>query len=195
MWTGIWAEKRESGFTLLGLLSAVVILGILAGIAIPSYQSWLPKSRVSGAAREFFSDLQLARMSAISENNNYVITFDTGNNRYSIYDDNDNDFDTSGVESGELLKTVDIDDRYQGIGYGYIAGNNPSGNPITGEVTFTGTPPSVTFKSTGLSNKAGSVYLIPTTDTSRKDRQRAITVSIIGRVRLYRHTGTGSVWE
>jgi Tfp pilus assembly protein FimT len=137
MWTSIWAEKRESGFTLLGLLSAVVILGI----AIPSYQSWLPKSRVNGAARELFSDLQLARMSAISENNDYVITFDTGNNRYSVYDDNDNDFATAGAESGELVKTVDIDDRYQGIGYGYIAGNNPSGNPITSEVMFTGTPP------------------------------------------------------
>jgi Tfp pilus assembly protein FimT len=194
MWTSIWAEKRESGFTLLGLLSAVVILGILAGIAIPSYQSWLPKSRVNGAARELFSDLQLARMSAISENNDYVITFDTGNNRYSVYDDNDNDFATAGAESGELVKTVDIDDRYQGIGYGYIAGNNPSGNPITSEVMFTGTPPRAIFKPTGL-GKNGSVYLKPTVDTSRKDRQRAIVVSTVGRVRLTRHTGTGSVWE
>ena len=193
MWTGIWAEKRESGFTLLGLLSAVVILGILAGIAIPNYQSWLPKSRVNGAARALFSDLQLARMSAISENNNYVITFDTGNNRYRIYDDNDNDFATAGAEPGELVKTVDIDDRYQGIGYGYIPGNNPSGGAITGEVTFTGTPPRFIFEPTGLSNKAGSVYLKPTGDDVRKDRQRAITVSSIGRVKLWRHTG--SVWK
>ena len=191
MGAGIWTESRPSGFTLIGLLLTMVIMGILAGIAIPSFSPWLPKSRVNGAARTLFTDLRLAKMNAISENNDYVITFDTGDNRYSIYDDDDNDFASAGAESGELVKTVDIDDRYPGIEYGYIDGNNPSGNPITGAIMF-GAIPRAIFKPTGL-GKAGSVYLKPTVDTSRKDRQRAITVSSIGRVRLYRHTG--SAWE
>ena len=191
MVTGSWTEGRPAGFTLFGLLLTMVIMGILAGIAIPSYSPWLPKSRVNGAARTLFTDLRLAKMNAISENNDYVITFDAGNHRYSIYDDDDNDFATAGAESGELVKTVDIDDRYPGIEYGYIDGNNPSGNPITGAIMF-GAIPRAIFRPTGL-GKAGSVYLKPTVDTTRKDRQRAITVSSIGRVRLYRHTGSG--WE
>ena len=182
MGADICAERRPSGFTLIGLLLTMVIMGILAGIAIPSFSPWLPKSRVNGAARTLFTDLRLAKMKAISENRNYEITFDTANNRYSIY-----------LESGALVKTVDIDDRYPGIGYGYIPGNKPSGGAITGEVTFTGTPPRFIFEPTGLSNKAGSVYLKPTGDDVRKDRQRAITVSSIGRVKLWRHTG--SVWK
>ena len=184
--------KQVMGFTVAEVLVAASILGILSAIAIPSYNAWLPKSRVNGAARELFAECQLAKMRAISENNDYVITFNTGNNSYGIYDDNDCDFATAGAESGELVKTVDVSNKHPGIGYGYIAGKSPSGNVITKAVTFTGTPPRVTFSPTGLASKHGSVYLMPTADSSngRKDRQRAITVLRTGRVRLYKHTGT-----
>ena len=187
--------KEPTGFTVTELLIAAGILGILSSIAIPSYNGWLPKTRVNGAIRELFTELQLAKMKAISENNDYVITFDTANNAYSIYDDDDNDFATAGAELDELAKAIDIDNRHPGIAYGYIPGNSPSGSAITKAVTFSGTPPRVTFSPTGLANKKGSIYLLPTVDSSnsRKDRQRAITVLQTGRVRLYRHTG--STWE
>jgi prepilin-type N-terminal cleavage/methylation domain-containing protein len=187
--------KQATGFTVIELLIAAGILGILSSIAIPSYNAWLPKTRVNSAARELFAELQLAKMRAISENNDYVITFDTADNTYSIYDDDDNDFATTGTESDELVKAIEIDDRHPGIEYGYIAGNSPSGSAITKTVTFSGTPPRVAFSPTGLANKNGSIYLVPTVDTSnsRKDRQRLITVLKTGRVRLYRHTG--SSWE
>ncbi len=187
--------RQATGFTVTELLVAAGILGILSTIAIPSYYAWLPKSRVNGVARELFAEFQLAKMRAISENNDYVMTFDTGNNTYSVYDDDDNDFATAGVESDELVKTVDIDNKHPGIEYGYIPGNGPSGSGITKAVTFSGTPPRVTFTPTGLANKNGSVYLMPKADSSngRKDRQRLITVLRTGRVRLYRHTG--SSWD
>jgi Tfp pilus assembly protein FimT len=187
--------RQATGFTVSELLVAAGIVGILSTVAIPNYYAWLPKSRVNGAARELFAEFQLAKMRAISENNDYVMTFDTGNNTYSIYDDDDNDFATAGVESDELVKTVDIDTKHANIEYGYIPGNSPSGSVITKAVTFSGTPPRVTFSSTGLANKNGSVYLMPTADSSnsRKDWQRVITVLQTGRVRLYRHTG--SRWD
>lgn len=190
-----WTRRQATGFTVTELLVAAGILGILSTIAIPSYYTWLPKSRVNGAARELFAEFQLAKMRAISENNDYVMTFDTSNNLYSIYDDNDNNFATAGVESHELVKTVDIDNKHPGVAYGYISGNGPSGSAITKAVTFSGTPPRVAFSPTGLANKNGSVYLVPTADSSnnRKDRQRLITVLRTGRVRLYRHTG--SSWD
>ena len=187
--------KQATGFTVIELLIAVGILGILSSIAIPSYNAWLPKTRVNSAARELFTELQLAKMKAISENNDYVITFDGANNTDRIYDDDDNDFATAGAEWEELVKAVDIDNRHPGISYGYVSGESPSGSVITKAVTFSGSPRRVAFSPTGLANKNGSIYLVPTADTSnsRKDRQRVITILKTGRVRLYRHTG--SAWE
>lgn len=183
--------KREAGFTFAELMITIAIVGILAAIAIPQLSEYLPRSRVNGAARDLFTELQVSKMKAISENNNYVITFNTSNNTYKIHDDDN----SNGMEdTGESIKTVDIEERYPGTGYGYITGTyNTSGSALISKpVTFSGTPPTLTFKPTGLA-KAGAVYLIPIAETSEKDRQRAITVTMIGRVRLYRHTGTE--WE
>ena len=173
--------RRDLGFTMVEMMIVVAVMAILAAIAIPSYYEYLPKSRASGAARQLFTEMQYAKMRAISENNDYKIEFDTTNNRYRIYDDT------------VLIKTINIGEAHSGIAYGYVSGNNWNGDAITGAVTFSGTPPSVTFRSTGLANKNGTVYLKPTGDTARKDRQRAISVKQTGRVRLYKHNG--STWE
>ncbi len=71
--------RQAKGFTLLELMIVIAIIGIMAAVAIPNFRDSLPKSRVNAAARELFTEMQLARMKAISENNYYVITFDTGN--------------------------------------------------------------------------------------------------------------------
>ena len=183
-------RKTEHGFTLLEMIVVLIIGGVLTAIAIPAFMNWAPKYRVNGAGRQVFSEMMAAKAKAISESNNYIISFDISNNSFTIHDDDDND---GTQDTGESVRTVDIPVAYPGIEFGYIDGNNPSGDPITGAVTFSGSPPRVTFKRSGLANKNGAVYLKPEDETSRRDRQRCITVLLTGRVRLYKHTGSG--WE
>ena len=182
-------RKTEYGFTLLEMILVLIIGGVLTAVAIPAFSNWAPKYRVNGAARQVFSEMMAARAKAISESNDYVISFNTGNNSFTIHDDDDND---GTQDSGESLRTVDIPEAYPGIEFGYIDADNPSGDAITGAVTFSGSPPRVTFERSGLANKNGSVFLKPA-DGIRRDRQRCITVLLTGRVKLYRHTGSG--WE
>ena len=185
--------KNKEGFTMIELVIVVAIIAVMTGFAIPYIIGMQPTLRVNSAARDLTTEMQLAKMRAVSQRNDYVITFDITNNQYSVYDDNDNDFATAGAESAELEKTVDIDANYSGIQFGYVSSQTgTSGGSISNPVTFSGTPRRVTFRPDGTANKNGSVFIIPTEDIadSKDARQRAITVIQTGRVKLWKHDGS-----
>lgn len=69
--------KRSMGFTLIELLVAVAILGILAAVALPSYQSYVRKSRRSDAIIAL-SRIQLAEEKWRANNTSYGALSDLG---------------------------------------------------------------------------------------------------------------------
>lgn len=198
---------KQKGFSILELIVVVAIVAVVTGIFIPVYFSMKPTIRVNGAARQIQGDFMWARMRAVSENNNYVITFgsagpDLSNNTYYIYDDDDNDFNTVGTETTELVKTVVIPNDYQGVGYGYtVSKRTDNTTDLTEAVTFNSggatKPIWFKFEPNGRSNIPGGIYLILDEDKTngRKDRSRAITVIQTGRIKIYDYNAINNKWE
>ena len=67
--------RRETGVTLLELLIAMAILGIIISVAIPSFSDAGDSQRLIGATEQLFNHIQQARSEAIAGNTTGYINF------------------------------------------------------------------------------------------------------------------------
>lgn len=81
--------KNEKGFTLIELMIVIAIIGILAAVAIPSYQNYTKRAKAS-EAKVMLDAIRTHQESYRAENNKYVDTlatigFSTSNRYYYTY--------------------------------------------------------------------------------------------------------------
>lgn len=62
------AVHRQRGFTLIEVMIAVAIVGILAMVAVPNYLQWNARYQLKQATTELAGSLNLARMAAMNRN-------------------------------------------------------------------------------------------------------------------------------
>ena len=77
--------NQQKGFTLIELIVVMGIMGILATIAVPTFQNYIRNQNLKTAARGITSDFFATREKALSENMTYCIHFDQANNGYCIF--------------------------------------------------------------------------------------------------------------
>lgn len=99
---------RERGFTLVELMIVIVVIGILAAIAAPNYQSFMAQRRLNGAARQIMSDLMAARMKAVSLNQKVKISF-KNDHEYEIWNDANGDTAVADNEGDDIAKDINAD--------------------------------------------------------------------------------------
>ena len=76
--------RKKAGFTLTELVIVIAVLGLLTAVGVPSFLSWLPKYRLKSAARDLYSNLQLAKMAAIKYNKKCRVNYSVNPDQYTV---------------------------------------------------------------------------------------------------------------
>jgi prepilin-type N-terminal cleavage/methylation domain-containing protein len=74
--------RSSKGFTLIETMVIIALIGVLAGLTIPSFANYLQRQKVIGARSELMADLQYARSIAIARRTTFRVDFQL--DRYQI---------------------------------------------------------------------------------------------------------------
>ena len=151
--------KKRDGYTLVELITVVVIIGLLTLASLPAFNNMRKGARLKASARRVTSALRYARRLAITMNSIYSVVFNQTNNTFGVI----NGF--SGSDTIE--KRFSLDETISFDSDGYPIKNFP--NDI------------VQFKPNGSAKRKGTIW-IKSTDGSYF---HITVVNTSGRTRIY----------
>lgn len=189
-------KSREAGFTMIEMMIVVVIIAVSVSVAVPNLMLWFNNLSVKSAARDLYSAIQEARMTAVEQNASTAIVFDTTNSRYYICSDPgaDDNWDSAGDMTGTGDNVIErrvslLSQAYKNkVRFGNGNATTPVGSAFGDSITYASPDNVLVVNSRGIGN-AGYVYLTnPDNGTAY-----AVGTQSSGLVRLLKWNGTA--WQ
>jgi len=162
------APRAQRGLTMIELLVTMTVLGLLAMVAVPSFNEAILSNKLSSFSNTFMASAQLARSEAIKRNASMTMCRSADGTScassggwqqgWIVFNDRNGDGDIDSDETRVL--------HQQSIGSEYL---------------FTGDQYTLVFRATGLASTSASLKLCKATP-SPGSQERTLSVSATGRV-------------
>ncbi len=110
-------EKREwvlRGFTFIEAVMVIVILGILVVVANPRFEIFY-ELKIRSAAKKIISDIRYTQSLAMSQHEDYAVSFDIYDDSYRVYRISDNTTAKDPFSKTDLVVDFDNENLYKGI--------------------------------------------------------------------------------
>ncbi len=157
---------EKAGFSLLELMIVVLILGIIATIALPSFKSGVDQSRLAAATEEIVTALEYARLFALTTNTQCRVTIDATANTVLVqrykYTANflgaETQLPKADVEGGAFVTMAHPFNR--GASYYTVFSNEERFFGVDIATSVFGAGNFITFGALGAPSNAGTVTLL-----------------------------------
>jgi prepilin-type N-terminal cleavage/methylation domain-containing protein len=153
-------KRGENGVTLIELAVVMAIVAIMGLFLAPAIGEWLDNFRIRQAASDIVSNLQFAKMKAISRGREYRVVFDVDTETYQLQRGNLSQKSTrwDSEENKQVPHNVDIVENATGFG---TSKDNIEFNP-------------------NATSTAGSIFI----ENTKGKRYRIIVLGSTGRIRM-----------
>jgi prepilin-type N-terminal cleavage/methylation domain-containing protein len=104
----------KRGYTVIELIMVIVIVGILAALAMPRFQSFY-YIKFNGAMKKVIADIRYVQQLAVSRHESYNIIFDTASETYEVRRVSDNSYAINPFSRSNFIVDFNTDPQYKGI--------------------------------------------------------------------------------
>ncbi len=146
--------STSRGFTLVEVVVILIVVAILALFVAPDLLRWLPNMRLRTAANDLRGNMQKARLSAIKQNSDYAIVFDTTNaadGTYSLCSSSGADADWTTMADNDIIETVQLSKYNSGVQFGQ---GGAAATQADGDIAFPADNSYVSYGTNGDAHKA-----------------------------------------